>query len=66
MNLNLQNLPIVAALARRAERAAARIALREAGNLLRAAAPLAIQAADQLQRLSEHPALDAPPPSFDI
>ena len=66
MKLNLKNLPIVAEIGRRAELALARLALREAGTLLRAAAPLVEQAGVKLQRLSEKPALDAPPPSFDI
>ena len=66
MKINLKNLPAVAEIGRRAELAFARLALREAGTLLRAAAPLVEQAGEKLQRLSEKPALDAPPPSFDI
>ncbi len=66
MKLNLKNLPIVSEIVRRAQLAAARIALREAGNLLRAAAPLVNHAGEKLQRLSEHPTLDAPLPSFDL
>ncbi len=66
MKLNLKNIPIVAIIARRAELAAARFALREAGNLLRASAPLVHQAGEKLQALSQHPTLQGPPPSFDI
>ena len=54
--------PAVAEALRRARLAAARFALREAGTLLRAAAPLAVHAGQKLQALSEHPALADPPP----
>ena len=66
MKLNLKNLPIVAEIGRRAELALARLALREAGTLLRAAAPLVEQAGEKLQRLSEHPNLKAPSPFFHV
>ncbi len=61
MKPNLKNRPAVAEAMRRARLAAARFALREAGQLLRAAAPLAIHAGQKLEALSEHPALAAPP-----
>lgn len=48
---------------RRGRLAAARFALREAGALLRAAAPLAVHAGQKLAALSEHPALADPPTS---
>ena len=53
--------PAVAEAVRRCRLAAARFALREAGALLRAAAPLAVHAGQKLEALSEHPALAAPP-----
>ena len=66
MKLNLKNLPIVAEIGRRAELALARLALREAGTLLRAAAPLVEQAGEKLQHLSEHPNLKASSPFFHV
>ena len=66
MKLNLENLPIAAVVLRRARLAALRFALRQAGTLLTASAPLVIQAGEKLQRLSEDPTLAAPPPSFAI
>ena len=60
MKPTLKNWPAVAEALRRARLAAARFALREAGAVLRAAAPLAVHAGQKLEALSEHPAL-APP-----
>lgn len=65
MKLNFKNLPIPSVITRRAELAAARFALREAGNLLRAAAPLAHQAGGKLQAWSLHPSLQDPSVSFN-
>ncbi len=66
MKLSFKNIPIIPVIARRAELAAARFALREAGNLLRLAAPLVHQAGEKLQALSQHPSLHTPPPSFHL
>ena len=66
MKLNLKNIPILPEILRRAELASARFALREAGNLLHAAAPLVHQAGDRFLAWSQHPGLQSPPPSFDI
>ena len=66
MKLNLKTIPILPVFVRRAELAAARFALREAGSLLRAAAPLVHQAGERLHALSQHPSLQGPPPSFHL
>ena len=60
MKPTLKNRPAVAEALRRARLAAARFALREAGALLRAAAPLAVHAGQKLEALSEHLALASP------
>ena len=51
---------VLAETLRRGRLAAARFALREAGALLRAAAPLVVHAGQKLEALSEHPALADP------
>ena len=61
MKPTLTNRPAVAEALRRTRLAVARFALREAGALLRAAAPLAVHAGEKLETLSEHPALAASP-----
>jgi hypothetical protein len=66
MKLNIKNLPLAAEALRCARLAAVRFALHEAGTLLRAGAPHIAQAGEKLQSLSQHPALIAPPPSFDL
>lgn len=61
MNTPFDRLPILDGVLRRARLAAARFALKKGGALLRAGAPLVIQAGEQLEALSEHPALADPP-----
>ncbi len=61
MNTHIGNHPIVDGALRRARLAAARFALRKGGALLRAGAPWVGQAGQQLEALSEHPALADPP-----
>ena len=60
MNMHFGNDPIVDGALRRARLAAARFALRKGGALLRAGAPLVVQAGQKLEALSEHPALADP------
>ncbi len=64
MKLTVTKRVLLAEALRRGRLAAARFALREAGQLLCAAAPLAVQVGQKLAALSEHPALAAPPSQF--
>ena len=61
MKLTTTKRVLLAEALRRGRLAAARFALREAGQMLCAAAPLAVHVGQKLEALSEHPALAAPP-----
>ncbi len=61
MKTKIPNDPLSDGIVGRVGRAAIRLGLRKAGALLRASAPLAIQAAGKLEVLSEHPDLKHPP-----
>ena len=66
MNPKIISRPLIGEVLRRAGLAAVRFSLHEAGALLRASAPLVVQAGEKLQALSEHPNLKAPSPFFHV
>ena len=63
MNTHFGNHSVLEGVLRRARLAAARFALRKGGALLRAGAPLIVEAGQKLEALSDHPALADPPGS---